>query len=140
MALIIFGIKKWRLLIKNNKNKWKQIWFWKFLDLLKSVITGGGMACPFVFEQQLIYLYGGPRTEWCLKKNLLLKYTKIMMGIRIFCFDKYIKIMLNILPNEDLLGISAIKIIERFSNVGCIGDGLGCYIPNINGKKMYTRN
>ncbi len=46
-----------------------------------------------------------------------------------FDFEKYIKLILAALPQSDLIGIKAIRIVERFSDLKMPDDTLACYCP-----------
>ncbi len=51
-----------------------------------------------------------------------------------FQFPKYIKLILAIIPNDDVLGINEIAVVDSYSDKKCLSDYLACYIPNVNGK------
>jgi hypothetical protein len=59
-----------------------------------------------------------------------IRIEKRLTTIRLrFDFEKYIKLILAALPQNDLIGIKAIRIVERFSNPKMPDDALACYSP-----------
>jgi hypothetical protein len=54
-----------------------------------------------------------------------------------FNFNRYCELILSVLPKEDIIGLSEIRFIDRFSDPRKLKEALGAYYRGTNGKNAF---
>lgn len=54
-----------------------------------------------------------------------------------FDFEKWIRRIVSIVPPNDITGISAIKLVDKFSDKRCQREAFACYLPGYRGRSCF---